>query len=67
MKRLRIETTATANITLDGLDINEVIQEAADLAHAVLEELGIWRQRTDSATYFDCEGMACAFLDKIDD
>ena len=67
MKRLRIETTATANITLDGLDINEVIQEAADLAHEVLEELSIYRQRNGIDDFFDCEGTACAFLDKIDD
>lgn len=67
MKQLKIQTNATAFVTLDGLDINEVVREAADLAHAVLEELSIWRQRTDSATYFDCEGLACKFLDMIDD
>lgn len=68
MKQLNITTTAFAVVTLDGLDINDVIKQAADLAHEVLEELSIYRQRNglDSDT-FACEGSCCAFLDLIDD
>lgn len=68
MKQLNITTTAFAVVTLDGLDINDVIKQAADLAHEVLEELSIYRQRNglDSDT-FPCEGSCCAFLDLIDD
>lgn len=68
MKQLNITTTAFAVVTLDGLDINNVIKQAADLAHEVLEELSIYRQKNglDSDT-FACEGSCCAFLDLIDD
>lgn len=67
MKQLKVTTTASAIVTLDGLDINEVIKQAADLAHLVLEELSIYRQRNEIDDTFDCEGEACAFLDLIDD
>ena len=68
MKKLKITTEATAIVTLDGLDINSVIQKAADLAHSVCEELSIFRQKNGmDSTSFDCEGEACAFLDLIDD
>lgn len=68
MKQLKIATTASAIVTLDGLDINDVIKKAADLAHEVLEELSIYRQEhgLDPMT-FSCEGSCCAFLDLIDD
>jgi hypothetical protein len=68
MKQLKIATTASAIVTLDGLDIDDVIKQAADLAHEVLEELSIYRQENelDSDT-FACEGSCCAFLDLIDD
>ena len=46
MKQLKVTTTASAIVTLDGLDINDVIKQAADLAHEVLEELSIYRQQT---------------------
>lgn len=67
MKQLKVTTTASAIVTLDGLDINEVIERAADLAHFVLEELSIYRQQNNLDDIFDCEGEACAFLDLIDD
>lgn len=67
MKRLKVTTTASAIVTLDGLDIDEVIEKAADLAHLVLEELSVYRQRNNLDDIFDCEGGACAFLDLIDD
>jgi hypothetical protein len=68
MKRLKIKTTAEAIVTLDGLDIDFVIKEAASLAHEVLEELSIYRQEHDlDPLTFSCEGSACAFLDLIDD
>lgn len=67
MKRLKITAEASTVVTLDGLDIDDVIKEAANLAHHVLEELSIYRQENDIDDTFDCEGEACAFLDLIDD
>jgi len=68
MKQLKVTTTASAIVTLDGLDINDVIKEAADLAHEVLEELSIYRQRNGlESDIFSCEASACAFLNLIDD
>lgn len=68
MKQLKIITSASAVVTLDGLDIDKVIRKAADLAHEVLEELSIYRQRNelDSDT-FSCEASCCEFLNLIDD
>ena len=68
MKQLKITTTASTIVTLDGLDVDDVIREAANLAHEVLEELSIYRQRHDlDSDTFTCEGSCCAFLDLIDD
>lgn len=68
MKQLKVTTTASAIVTLDGLDINDVIRKAADLAHEVLEELSIYRQEHDlDPLTFGCEGSCCEFLDLIDD
>ena len=67
MKRLQVTTTAKASVTLDGLDINEVLHKAADLAHEVLEELSIYRQENDMDETFHCEDLASLFLDLIDD
>ena len=67
MKQLKVTTTASAIVTLDGLDINDVIKKAADLAHEVLEELSIYRQRHDLDDIFTCEASCCEFLDLIDD
>ena len=66
MKQLKITTKAI--VTLDGLDINGVIRMAANLAHEVLEELSIYRQRHNlDPDTFCCEGSCCTFLDLIDD
>ena len=68
MKTLKVTTTASAIVTLDGLDVEDVIQKAADLAHHVLEELSIYRQEHDLDCFtFSCEADACEFLDMIDD
>ena len=68
MKQLKVITTASTIVTLDGLDINDVIKKAADLAHEVLEELSIYRQQHDlDSDTFTCEGSCCEFLDLIDD
>lgn len=68
MKKLKVETTATAVVTLDGLDVDVVIRKAADLAHEVLEELSAYRQEHDLAPgIFSCEGSCCEFLTMIDD
>ena len=68
MKRIKITTEISSIVTLDGLDIDDVIQQAADLAHEVLEELSIYRQEHNlDLDTFTCEGSCCAFLDLIDD
>ena len=68
MKQLKITTSASAVVTLDGLDVDDVIRQAADLAHEVLEELSIYRHRHDlDSDTFSCEASCCAFLDLIDD
>lgn len=67
MKKLRIETKASAVVTPDGLIVEDVIKQAADLAHHVLEELSIYRQKNDLDSEFYCESEACEFLDLIDD
>lgn len=66
MKQLKVTTTAI--VTLDGLDVDDVIRKAADLAHEVLEELSIYRQRHDlDSDTFGCEASCCEFLNLIDD
>lgn len=68
MKQLKVTTTASAIVTLDGLDVDDVIKKAADLAHEVLEELSIYRQEHDlDPLTFRCESSCCEFLDMIDD
>ena len=68
MKLLKITTTASAIVTLDGLDVDDVIKKAADLAHEVLEELSIYRQENElDSDAFACEASYCKFLDLIDD
>jgi len=66
MKKLDIKTITT--VTLDGLDIQSVLNEAANLAHEVLEELSIYRQRNNLDPFeFNCEGSCCKFLNLIGD
>ena len=68
MKQLKAITTASAIVTLDGLDIDDVLRKAADLAHEVLEELSIYRQEHDlDPCTFSCETSCCEFLNLIDD
>ncbi len=68
MKSLKVTTTASAIVTLDGLDVDDVLRKAADLAHEVLEELSIYRQEHDlDPLTFSCEASCCEFLDLIDD
>ena len=68
MKQLKVTTTTSATVTLDRLDIDDVIKQAADLAHEVLVELSIYRQEHDlDPMTFSCEASCCAFLDLIDD
>lgn len=68
MKQLKVTTTTSAIVTLDGLDVDNVIRQAADLAHEVLEELSVYRQIHDlDSDTFSCEASCCAFLDLIDD
>ena len=45
MKQLKITTTASAIVTLDGLDVDDVIRKAADLAHEAPEKLYIHKSQ----------------------
>ena len=68
MKQLKITTNTTTKVTLNGIDANDVIRKATDLAHEVLEELSIYRQRHNlPLDTFSCEGSCCKFLDIIGD
>lgn len=68
MKKLKVTAKATAIVSLDGLDIDDVIERAANLAHEVLEELSIYRQENNlDASTFECEISCSEFLDLIDD
>lgn len=67
MKKLKVITNASAIVTLDGLHVDDVVEQAANLAHLVLEELSIYRQRNVIDEPFECEGEACAFLNLIGD
>lgn len=68
MKKLKVTAKATAIVSLDGLNIDDVIKRAANLAHEVLEELSIYRQENNlDASTFKCESSCCEFLDMIDD
>lgn len=68
MKQLKVTTTASATVTLDGLDVDDVIRQAAALAHEVLEELSVYRQRHDlKSDTFSCEVSCCKFLNLIGD
>lgn len=68
MSPLKIKTTTKTDVTINGCEISEVLDAAADFAHHVLEELSIYRQKNDlDPLTFDCEGEACVFLDLIGD
>lgn len=68
MKPIKISTSTTVEVTIGGNSVSDIIRSAADLAHAVLEELSLYRQKHDlDIDTFDCEGEACAFLDMIGD
>ena len=65
---IKIDYPHAPKVTYNGIDAADIIHEAIDLAHFVLEELSIYRQRNnlDIGT-FDCEGECCKFLDKVGD
>lgn len=68
MKPIKISTSTSVEVTINGKSVSDIIKSAASLAHSVLEELSIYRQRNDlDSETFDCEGEACDFLDMIDD
>ena len=67
METIKIDIP-TPTATINGVDADEVIAKAANLAHHVLEELSIYRQQHDLDPFtFSVEGEACEFLDLIDD
>lgn len=68
MSTVKIETEVKAVATVNGQSADHVIEEAAALAHSVLEELSIWRQQHGMEDdFFSCEAQACQFLDLIGD
>ena len=68
MKNITIDIKTETSVKIGDKTVYEVLKAAADLAHEVLEELSVYRQRhnLDPLT-FDCEGSCCAFLDMIGD
>ena len=68
MKGLKIKNIVTTEVTLNEHSIEDIIHAAKELAHEVLEELSVYRQRNElDILPFDCEGSACKFLDMIGD
>jgi hypothetical protein len=68
MKGLKVKNIITTEMTLNDHNIEDVIYAAKELAHEVLEELSVYRQRNElDISTFDCEGSACKFLDMIGD
>ena len=67
MKGLKIKNIVTTEVTLNEHCIENIIYAAKELAHEVLEELSVYRQRNELDINFDCEGSACKFLDMIGD
>lgn len=68
MSPIEIKTETVTKVTVNNIGIDEIIAEARNLAHTVLEELSIYRQRNDlDSETFSCEADACAFLDLIGD
>ena len=67
MLPIKIQTTTDTQVTIDGKPVYEVLKMAAELAHEVLEELSIYRQRNNITEDFGCEASACEFLDTIGD
>jgi hypothetical protein len=66
MKR-PLEITTRTEVKYNGHPAEEIICDAIDLAHRLLEELSVHRQRNDITEPFACEGDACEFLDKAGD
>lgn len=65
---LDIKTETKTKVTVNGTDVEDIIHEAAQLAHTVLEELSIYRQQNNlDCDTFSCEADCCAFLDLIGD
>ncbi len=64
---LEITTKTTVEVRYNSLPVPEIIADAIDLAHYVLEELSIYRQEHGIEDFFGCEGGATEFLDKVGD
>ena len=67
MKTITINIKTESSVKIGDKSVYEVLRTAADLAHEVLEELSIYRQKKGIDDNFYCEGSACKFLDMIDD
>lgn len=67
MENLKVDTKTETTVTVNGYTVEDVMLAAQQLAHSVLEELSIYRQRNEISEDFFCEGDACAFLDMIGD
>ena len=65
---IKIDYPHAPKVTYNGVDAKEIIHDAIDLAHAVLEELSIYRQQHDlDSMEFSFEADCCEFLDKVGD
>ena len=65
---VKVDYPSSPKVTYNGIDAEEIIHDAIDLAHFVLEELSIYRQHNNIDTdIFDCEAECCKFLDKAGD
>jgi hypothetical protein len=68
LQAVKIDTEVKTVATINGQNVDYVLEEAAALAHSVLEELSVWRQQHNmSDEFFSCEAQACQFLDLIGD
>lgn len=64
MERVKVKVHSEAEVNGHGVD--EILSKAAKLAHCVLEELSVHRQRTGCGE-FGCEAAACELLDLLGD
>lgn len=66
---IKTKTETTTKITVNGHDINEVMDLARELAHHILEETSHLRQSDNRYENLELgsEGTACRFLDMIGD
>ena len=69
MGLVEIKTETTTVVTVNERPLRDVLDVALELAHGVLEELSIYRHTNydQPIEEFDCEALACKFLDMVGD